>query len=115
MKTSIKLSMAVLMISLCSAFTSMTYDGLSATYSVSENDPSQIELRLNKDYTFTYQDFSIASKKIMVSGTYQITNNMIQLISGEEKVEYHDKWKLSNDNKIAKSRKGLTFYTLHKK
>lgn len=112
MKTSIKLSVVLFIISVCSAFTNMKNDGLNVTYGVSENDPSQIELRLNKDYTFTYQDFSITSQKITVNGTYQIKNNKIQLISKDKVAKYHDIWNLSNDNKTAKSRKGLTFYTL---
>jgi hypothetical protein len=103
------------MISLCFAFTSVKNDGLDVTYGVSENDPSQIELTLKKDYSFIYQDFSNPFKKIRVNGTYQINHNKIQLTSRDEEVEYHDYWKLSKDNKIAKSRKGLTFYTLHKK
>ncbi len=113
MKTIIKLSMAVWIISICSAFTSLKHNGFNVTYGVAENDPAQIELRLNKDYTFTYQDLSISSEVIKVSGTYQIENNKIRLISNEGEVEFHDIWKISNDNKTAKSRKGLTFYTLY--
>ena len=112
MTTGIKLSLALVMISLCSAFTSVNNDGLDVTYGVSENDPSQIELRLNKDYSFTYQDISINSKKIQVHGTYQIKNNEILLTSTEEEVKYHDKWKISKDKNTVTSRKGLTFYTL---
>ena len=115
MKTSIKLSVALLIISICSAFTNLKNDGLNVTYGVSQNDPSQIELRLKKDYTFSYQDFSNSSKKIAVNGTYQIKKNKIQLNSKNKETKYHDTWKISNDNRTAKSRKGLTFYTLQLK
>tara|TARA_R110002049_G_scaffold219020_1_gene390738 strand:+ start:591 stop:938 length:348 start_codon:yes stop_codon:yes gene_type:complete len=113
MKTSIQLSLVLLIFSLCSAFTNLKNDGLNVTYGVSKSDPSQIELKLNADYTFTYQDFSNTAQKIAVNGTYQIKNHQIQLISKDKEINYHNKWKISNDHKTAKSRKGLSFYTLH--
>ena len=115
MKTIIKLSLNVLIICICSAFTSIENNGLNVTYGVSESNPAQIELKLNDDYTFTYQDLSISLQEIKVSGTYQIKNNTVHLISREENIKFHDKWKISKDNKTAKSRKGLLFYTLRLK
>ncbi|MEX1001425.1 MAG: hypothetical protein WDZ35_04855 [Crocinitomicaceae bacterium] len=110
-----KLTLTVLTISICFAFTSKNNDGLSVTYGVCKEDPFQIELKLNSDYTFTYQDFSIRSQKIKVQGTYQIKNNKVQLMTKDSQIEFHDKWKIVDDGTTAKSRKGLTFYTLRKK
>lgn len=112
MKSIFKLSIKLLIISICFAFTGVENDGLNVTYGVSENDPSQIELSLKDDYTFSYQDFSINSQEIKVSGTYQMKNNTIYLIPKEKNIEFHDKWKLSKDYKTAKARKGLLFYKL---
>lgn len=115
MKSIIKFSLALITITICFAFASTKNDGINATFGVSENDPSQIELQLNKDYTFRYQDFSIPSEKIEVKGTYLIENNKIQLISKSEEVGFHDQWKIVDNGAAAKSRKGLSFYTLRKK
>lgn len=115
MKSTTKFLFALLTITICYAFTTTKNDGLSATYGVSSKDPSQIELRLNNDYTFAYQDFSIPSQQIEVEGTYQMKNNKIQLMPKNEQVEFHDTWKIVDDGAVAKSRKGLAFYTLRKK
>lgn len=104
-----------MMISFCFAFTNISNDGLKVTYGVSENDPSQIELKLNEDYTFSYQNFSITTQKIKVKGSYQVKNNKILLLSEQEGIRYPDQWEISKDLKTAKARMGLTFYTLHKK
>lgn len=115
MKSILKLSLALLTITICFAFASKNNDGINATFGVSPEDPSQIELQLNKDYTFHYQDFSSPSEKLEVQGTYQIENNKIQLLSKSEEVDFHDLWKIVDNGSAAKSRKGLTFYTLRKK
>lgn len=112
MKSTTKLLLALLTLTFCYAFTTTKNDGLNATYGVSDGDPSQIELRLNEDYTFSYQDFSIPSQQIKVEGTYQMKNNKIQLIPKNEQVEFHHTWKILDDGAVAKSRKGLAFYTL---
>lgn len=114
MKSIFKIAIAAFSLSICFAFTSNKNEGLNATYGVSENDPSQIELRLNDDFTFTYQDFSKSTAKIQIEGTYQIKNNKIQLIAEGEAIGFHDTWKITEDGSSAKSRKGLAFYTLRK-
>lgn len=115
MKTSIKPILASVMTLFCFAFTNVKNHGLDVTFGFCEYDPSQIELTLKKDYTFTYQDFSISAKKVKVEGTYEIKKNTILLSSTTQEVVYHNKWRISNDKKVAKSRKGLTFYTLKMK
>lgn len=115
MKNFIKLSFVLLIISCCSAFTTIKNDGLNITYGVSDSDPSKIELKLNKNYTFTYQDLSVSSKEIKLSGTYMLKKNTVVLIPAEEEIKFHNKWKISTDKKTAKSRKWLCFYTLRVK
>lgn len=115
MKTSMKLAFVASIIFMCSSFTNVKNDGLDLTFGVSEDDPSQIELNLNKDYTFTYQDLSIATEKIMVEGTYEVKNNKIHLNANNDQTTFHDTWKISDDGTTAKSRKGITFYTLRRK
>jgi hypothetical protein len=115
MKSIFKIAIAVFSLSMCFAFTSNKTDGLNATYGVSEDDPSMIELQLNEDFTFMYQDFSNSAAKTQIQGTYQIRNNKIHLNGKDEAIEFHDLWKIAEDGKTAKSRKGLTFYTLRRK
>jgi len=115
MKSQLKLTLATYTIIICSAFINTKNIGVSGTYGVSEKDPSQIELELNKDYSFTYQDFSIPSQKIKVQGTYEVKKSKILLMAKDQQIEFHNKWKISGDGITVKSRKGLTFYTLQKK
>lgn len=98
-----------------SSFTKPDETGLTGTYGVSENDPAQIELILNKDHTFTYQDLSNPDKNINVSGNWSFKNNQIILKDDRSELSFNDKWKIINDGTIAKSRKGMTFYTLRKR
>ncbi|MFZ6052586.1 hypothetical protein [Halocola ammonii] len=114
MKNVLKFSMAAFAIALSVAFTTTSNDGLEITYGVSEDDPSQIELQLNSNFEFTYQDFSDPNQKIMTAGTYTLDKNTVVLSAKSDVIKFHDKWKLSDDMKTAKSRKGMTFYTLMK-
>ena len=115
MKSIIKLTIGIYTIFVCFSFTLPNNNGLNVTYGVSNDDPSQIELALNSNYTFTYQDLSIKTKKIMVEGTYHLKKDKIILNSDNEQINYHNKWKISDNGLSIKSRKGLTFYTLQKK
>jgi len=84
-------------------------------YGVSESDPAQIELTLNADHTFTYQDFSNPVKKIDVHGNWEVRNNRIVLKDYLYEFPFHSKWKITKNGMMAKSRKGLTYYSLGKK
>ena len=112
MKNVLKFSMAAFAIALSVAFTNKGNEGIEITYGVSENDPSQIELQLNSNFEFTYQDFSDPNQKIKTAGTYTLDKNTVVLSAKNDVIKFHDKWKLSDDKKTAKSRKGMTFYTL---
>ncbi len=115
MKFNIKTALAIAFLGTCFAFTSTTNDGLDVTYGVSSSDPVAIELDLNSDFTFTYHDHSLKDNKVNVSGTYTLENNRVRLVADQGQPDFHDNWKIVEDGQAAKSRKGLTFYTLRKK
>ena len=106
--------MAALFISL-SSFVQSIETEYSGVYGSSENDPTVIQLTLNKDKTFSYKDFSNPAKKINVTGNWALKNKHVHLIDFESEYSFHSKWKILNEGNVAKSRKGLTFYTLSKK
>lgn len=108
------LMMTVLWFAL-SGFTNNTNIGLSATYGVCNDDPSHIELKLSDDYTFTYQDHSRKDLKLNINGTYTKRKNEILLTSSKGITHFHNRWKISKNGQKAKSRKGLSYYTLIKK
>lgn len=115
MKANLNLALAAIAIIFLTAFSSPSSTGLDVSYGVSADDPSQIELTLNKDHSFTYQDFSVSSKKIKVEGTYKLKNKKLSLEANDGQKGFHRKWKISEDGMTAKSRKGLCCYTLGKK
>ena len=96
-------------------FTDKGNTALEAVYGVAEGDPSRIELSLHKDFTFTYQDHSEPQRGVEVHGTYQVKNATVLLLPDDGQPKFHSKWKLSDGDMTASSRKGLTFYTLRKK
>lgn len=96
------------------SFTKAPDSYLTGTYGVSKNNPSKIELTLNEDHTFTYQDFSNSAKPIDVKGTWEAKGEFVFLKSSDLKGSFHHKWKISEDGVVARSRKGMTFYTLNK-
>jgi len=97
------------------SFTMAPENELYGTYGVADADPAQIELVLNEDHTFIYQDYSNSAKKIEVSGNWDLNKGHVILKDAEADVKFHTKWKISGDNKVAKSRMGMTFYRLVRK
>jgi len=98
-----------------SSFSNKQPIDFTGTYGVSDNDPSKIELVLNGDRTFTYQDFSNPNAQLNVKGNWEIENSQVILKDYNTELSFHSKWKIAKDGKIIKSRKGMTFYTLQKK
>ena len=107
------LSLAAFLLVLMSFSQAPTYSFIG-TYGVSENNPNVIELTLNEDHTFTYKDFSNPERKIDVQGSWEAKNDVITLTNYTSNFSFHNKWKIKMDGKVAKSRKGMTFYTLMK-
>lgn len=103
---------AVSILAICFAFAPKPIEGLENTFGVSANDPSQIELRLSKDFKFSYQDFSNSTFKINVQGSYTLKGNKIALTTEQDDVRFHDTWKLTNNGGAVTARRGLSFYTL---
>ena len=115
MKKNIQTSFIAALLLTLSSFVNSTPTEFTGVYGVSENDPSQIELTLNEDKTFSYKDFSNPSKKIDVNGNWELKNKHIHFINYSSVYSFHSKWKIVDHGKVAKSRKGITFYTLVKK
>ncbi len=115
MKKLIKTSFIIGALFTMLSFASVSESDFTGVYGVSENDPTNIELVLNKDQTFTYKDFSNLTKKIDVTGNWELKNKHIVLKNYTSEFSFHTKWKITKEGMIAKSRKGITFYTLVKK
>ncbi len=115
MKKIITPALALLLIISSFGFKAINSTEIVGTYGVSDTDPSQIELVLNKDHSYTYQDFSNSSKKIEVSGEWELKNKNTILLKSDSELSFHRKWKIVNEGKTAKSRNGLCFYTISKK
>lgn len=93
------------------AFTSS--EQFEGKYGVGTNNPNGIELTINADHTFHYEDASSQDQKINIDGTWKKENNIIFLHS-KSAIKFHSKWKLSKDENRISSRKGMTFYSLCK-
>ena len=78
-----KLLLITFLLSISFAFTDNADNKIIGTYGVSENDPSQIELIINDDFSFTYHDFSNEKQSIQVYGTWNLKNNAIILHSNQ--------------------------------
>ena len=96
------------------SFTLIT-NNIIGVYGVSTSDSSVIQLQLDEDRTFTFQDYSNPNKKINISGTWEQKKGSVILSSPDYEGDFHSKWKFSKNFNMAKSRKGMTFYTLCKK
>ena len=80
--------------------------GIDASYG-----DEKVQLVLEDDFSFHYRDLC-SSQKIDVSGTYEIDGNKVHLSATDEAALFHDSWKLTNNQQVAKSRKGMLFMRL---
>ena len=94
MKKLITPALALLFIISSFGFKANHLNELIGTYGVSDTDPSQIELVLNEDYSYTYQDFSNPSKKIEVSGQWELRKENIVILNSDSELSFHKKWKI---------------------
>lgn len=111
MKHATRYFLWLLPILLVLAFTPSATTFTEGTFGVGANDPSHIKLQLKADHTFTYQDLSVASAPVKVSGTWSLRQATIQLKS-DQKIRFHHTWHLSADQQMVKGRKGLCWYSL---
>ncbi len=114
MMNTFKISAISLMLLVFQSFTVETTSTIIGAYGVSSNDPSGIALAINENHTFSYTDFSNPEKKINASGTWKTNKGFVVLTSINYQGTFHNKWKFNSDGDIAKSRKGITYYTLCK-
>lgn len=83
-------------------------------YTVPATDPSKIELKLNGDHTFMYQDLSNAEKPIAISGRWYQQGEYVLLKDYVCTYKLHYKWRITADGQYAKAKMGATFYSLKK-
>lgn len=109
---SIKRIVLIITLSILTSSFILPEDGATKIFGVSKNDPSQIELVLEGNHHFTYRDYSDINNKVNVEGEWKSTDNLIKLIANDGQENFHCKWKITKDGKMAKSRLGMTFYSL---
>ena len=114
MLKTLKISLVGLSLLIFQSFKIKTNNNIIGTYGVSINDPSGIQLVINEDQTFSYKDFSNPKKTINTTGTWKTSKGIVILTSTNFTGTFHNKWKFTEDGDIAKSRKGITYYTLCK-
>ncbi|MEZ4827764.1 MAG: hypothetical protein R3C61_15990 [Bacteroidia bacterium] len=114
MTKAIQLLTALMTIFVLSSFTNPYAHEFTGTYGVSESDPSQIQLTINPDNTFYFQDFSVPEKKIVAKGTWSMKGKRIILEQNNANEKFHNVWTILESGQVAKSRKGFTFYRLCK-
>ncbi len=114
MKNLIKTTILLFVVITAASFKNNTSPNFIGVYGVSANDPAQIKLTLNENRTFAYQDFSNPDRKICIKGNWILQKNTVVLKSNDLQGRFHNRWRFSDDGKLAKSRKGMTFYALGK-
>ena len=96
------------------AYSSPTDKGIEAIYGITSHSDSPILLTLHDDFTFSYRDLSNPNRLLRVSGTYTKTRNKIEFQVPSNSKKFHSKWRIIEGGNAAKSRSGLSFYTLRK-
>lgn len=96
------------------AFTPKKQASFVGTYGVSASNPAQISLSIFANQTYYYQDFSVPNQKIISRGKWVQTRNTLTLQDENGQKNFHRVWKFNPETKLAKSRKGLCFYSLCK-
>jgi hypothetical protein len=100
-------------------FSSFAFKGAAqldfiGTYGISKNYPGKLELKINADKTFSYQDYSDPKNKIEAQGTWELKDNKIMLQDQTATFPYHAKWKIEKGGKAVRTRKGMEFIRLAK-
>jgi hypothetical protein len=99
---------------LLSSFKTIQETHFIGTYTVAANDPSQIQLRIEADHTYYFQDFSVADAKIVAKGNWLVKGNKVVLTKSDAGQQFHTVWSFDEAGNVAKSRKRLSFYRLRK-
>lgn len=99
---------------LASSFAAQAGYNFVGTYGVSKTDPSQIHLTINQDHTYTYRENRGAKGTVEIRGNWEMKGKTVVLNNTSSDMHIHNKWRFKQEGKIAKSRRGLSFYTLGK-
>ena len=110
----LKTSFSLLVLATLFSFTTIDKESIVGVYGVCEADPSAIQLTLNDDQTFTYRYHSNPNKLIDVQGNWELKKDHVILTNYTSEHPFHTKWKIDQEGKVAKSRKGMTWYSLSK-
>lgn len=94
------------------AFMPIETPSFVGVYGSSDSDPVQIRLTIHADHTYSFQDYSNPKRKINSSGSWSEKGNKVHLVDATAKTRFHRIWTFHNEGKQAKSRKGMSFYTL---
>lgn len=73
---------------------------------------AKIELKINKDNTFSYFDNSDSKKIVDINGTWVRANNTIFLKEYKSSFKIHNKWRIQENGFCLKSRNNLEFSRL---
>ena len=99
---------------LLSSFTYSNNTGFIGTYGVTSVNSSKVNLTINSDNTFYFQDFSDSENKITAQGTWELKGKKVILEDLTLQNKFHDVWTFDETGNVAHSRKGLCFYRLCK-
>ena len=99
---------------LLSSFTNSNTSGFIGTYGVTSVNSSKVNLTINSDNTFYFQDFSDSENKIIAQGTWTLKGKKVVLEDLNSESKFHDVWTFDETGNVAHSRKGLCFYRLCK-
>ena len=113
MKRLLKTTLFAALIFMGFAFSPVISTSVVGVYGVCDDNPSNVRLELKSDNTFEYFDNSV-TPKVNVTGKWEFTKEDVVLLSSNQGATFHTKWKISENREVAKSRKGMTFYTLRK-
>lgn len=111
MKNALRSTILLLCVFMLASFSSKSESDVSGVYGVCGVEVTIVELSLNADHTYSYIDRSNSLAPIELTGTWEEKGNHIELSSNSDH-KFHNKWKISNDGTVAKSRKGMSFYRL---
>lgn len=107
------LSLALCLVAVMS-FKSVSERDMIGIYGGIKDDPGKIQLQINADHTFTYQDHSNPNQIVVITGRWEKQEEFIVLKDYVATYKLHDIWKVSADGKVARSKMGITIHTLLK-
>ena len=89
-------------------------NGKTVTFGLCNCEPNGsgsnlLKLSISSDSTFIYIDNSDPKNIIRVTGNWKVKGKKLNLISINEKISFHDKWKFDSKKQCIKARLELNF------